>query len=343
MPCTCYIIPRKVLIRLSRDKSLSARQRKSFATTAKFELEWRKARTAQSLVSQAAHETLLSGGAIAPKPAITVYNANHGTTVPGLPISNPAKSKDPDAKQVFSVTTDVATFYQAVFGRNSVDNEGKTLMSSLHYSIAYNNAFWNGGQMVYGDGDGQIFADFTRGTDVIGHELTHGVTQYSLGLAYADEPGGLNESISDCFGSMFRQWRLKQNVHQADWLIGRDIMGPAAKAKGYTCLRDMANPAAKHCLSAQPTRYSQIKPGMDPHDSSGVPNLAFCRAAVALGGNSWERAGQIWYQALTDTPPTRTMKMKAFADRTRALAKQNFKKDPAVFAGIDGAWKAVGL
>ena len=75
-----------------------------------------------------------------------------------------------------------------------------TLVSSLHYGVNYNNAFWNGTQMTYGDGDGSIFLDFSKGNDVIGHELTHGVTQHSLQLNYSNEPGGLNESLSDCFG-----------------------------------------------------------------------------------------------------------------------------------------------
>src|SRR5262249_48783059 len=158
---------------------------------------------------------------------------------------------------------------------------------------------WNGVQMIYGDGDGSIFVDFTQGRDVIAHELTHGVTQYSARLSYTGDAGGLNESISDVFGSMFRQWRADQTAAQADWLIGHDILGPGAIAKGFTCLRDLGNPAARHCLTPQPKEYSQITTGMDPHYVSGVPNLAFYKAAKAIGGRSWDTAGQIWYRALT--------------------------------------------
>src|SRR5262249_6946296 len=161
------------------------------------------------------------------------------------------------AKRAFVETTAVASFYQTLFGRNSVDNAGKTLLSSIHYSVKYNNAFWNGSQMTYGDGDGNIFIDFSMATDVIGHELTHGVTQYRLALNYTSQSGGLNESIPALFGSMFRQWRAGQDVPGADWLIGKEIMGPGALARGFTCLRDMSNPAAKHCLSPQPTKFSQ--------------------------------------------------------------------------------------
>jgi len=281
--------------------------------------------------------------AAAAPPVITVFNCNHASTLPGVPVNNPGTSADATAKRAFAQSSDVADFYMKLFGRNSVDNAGKTLLSSIHFSIKYNNAFWNGTQMVYGDGDGNIFLDFTKAPDVIGHELTHGVTQYSAGLNYTNEPGGLNESISDVFGSMFRQWQANQDVTKADWLIGKEIMGPGALAKGFTCLRDMSNPAAKHCLAPQPTNYSQYKPGMDPHYSSGIPNFAFYKAATAIGGKSWDKTGKIWYMALTGFPPKPSMTMTFFAGRTRTLAKSLFSNDPKIATAVDKAWKAVGL
>jgi Zn-dependent metalloprotease len=240
-------------------------------------------------------------------------------------------------------TQAVADFYQRVFGRNSLDDAGKTLMSSVHFSVNYNNAFWNGAQMVYGDGDGNIFLDFTQSNDVIAHELTHGVTEFSSQFAYVNEAGGLNESMSDVFGSMFRQWRAGQTADQADWLVGSEIMGPGARAKGFICLRDLSNPAAKHCLAPQPTRFEQYRTGMDPHASSGIANFAFFKAATAIGGNSWETVGQIWYATLTGFAPQPNMKMNVFANRTRRLAKTMFKADVAVFAAVDNGWAEVGL
>jgi Zn-dependent metalloprotease len=197
-----------------------------------------------------------------------------------------------DCKRTFKETTAVAEFYRTVFKRNSVDDAGMTLLSSVHYGVDYDNAMWNGTQMVYGDGDNALFVDFTKGNDVIGHELTHGVTQHSLQLGYAGDAGGLNESLSDCFGSMFRQWQAKQDAASADWLIGSDILGPDAKKKGYTCLRNMADPADKHCIAPQPVKYSQITKGMDPHYSSGPPNLAFCLACKGLAGTAGTRSGR---------------------------------------------------
>ena len=343
MACQCFIIPKDVLDRFAKDLDLTESQRKAFADAAQFENEWRKVRSLQTRLSAAARSMLVSGAQAITPPAVTVYNCNHSTTLPGAPVANPGTSSDITAKTAFVETKAVADFYQTLFARNSVDGAGKTLMSSIHFGVNYNNAFWNGNQMTYGDGDGKIFVDFTRADDVIGHELTHGVTQFSSQLAYTNEAGGLNESISDVFGSMFRQWRAKQTVDQADWLIGKEIMGPDAIAKGYNCLRDMANPAAGHCLAPQPTHFSQYKNGMDPHYSSGIPNLAFYKAAKAIGGNSWDKAGKIWYKALTGYAPQPNMKMKTFANRTRTLAKSMFPGNPAVLAAVNSAWVAVGL
>jgi Zn-dependent metalloprotease len=341
--CTCFIIPRDVLTRLAQDKELTAEIRKTLFDTAQISHELRELR------SQAARLTSIAvahAGALpelAPAPTVTVYDCKHTQSLPGTPVPNPGSAKDSTAKRAFKETTSVAKFYKDVFNRNSIDDHGMTMMSSIHYGQKFNNAMWNGSQMLYGDGDGSIFIDFTNGDDVIGHELTHGVTQHSLQLNYADEAGGLNESMSDCFGSMFRQWEKKQNVNKADWLIGHDIMGPTAKARGFTCLRDMADPAAKHCLAPQPTQYSQITPGMDPHYSSGPPNLAFYTACKTLGGSSWEKIGQVWYRSLTGFGPTPAMKMKPFADRTRQVAHTMFSGTPAVADAVDQGWKHVGL
>ncbi|MGB6350398.1 MAG: M4 family metallopeptidase [Pseudolabrys sp.] len=338
----CQIVPERVLKRLATDRSFSDEQRKNFTDTIKIDTELRRLRIQAAKLTRVAG-LMAEAPTVALAPAVTVYDCHHGQTLPGAQILNPATSPDATAKQVFSETKSVEGFYSQVFGRNSIDDAGMTLISSIHYGVRYNNAFWNGSQMTYGDGDGSIFVDFSKGNDVIGHELTHGVTQYSLQLGYTNEAGGLNESLSDCFGSMFRQWDANQNVNQADWLIGKDIMGPSALEKGFTCLRDMGNPAAKHCLAPQPTKYSQVKPGMDPHLSSGPPNLAFYTIAKAVGGNSWDNVGQIWYRSMTGFGPAPNLKMKAFADRTRAVAPELYPNDTTLARAVDAGWKKVGL
>jgi Zn-dependent metalloprotease len=335
-----------VLERFAKDAKLTDAERGCFENAAKVEANWRRARQASAAFARTSLAALPVRAALGVAPAaptVSVFDCGHGISLPGNAVSNPGSFADQTAKRAFQVTTEVANFYNLVFGRRSLDNAGMSLLSSIHYSVGYNNAFWNGTQMTYGDGDGNIFIDFTASDDVIAHELTHGVTQFTLGLNYTNQPGGLNESMSDVFGSMFRQWRAKQKVGAADWLIGKDIMGPGAVARGFTCLRDMANPGANHCLSPQPNHFSRYQNGMDPHESSGIPNQAFYNAAMAIGGNSWEKAGKVWYAALTQSPPSPSMKMNVFANRTRTQADKLFPADLSVKAAIDAAWKSVGL
>ena len=346
MQCWCAIVPTHVLTRLSLDQSLSDARRKAFANAAAYEMHWRTVRSlhAESTVVASQSLSAPSPPPVFTPPAVMVYDCAEGTALPGSPISHdPAASPESPAARAHLETTAVAEFYGRIFGRNSLDGRGLTLQSSIRYGTGYNNAFWNGQQMIYGDGDGHIFGDFTQGRDVIAHELTHGITQHTAQLSYTGEAGGLNESISDAFGSMFRQWRANQAVTEADWLIGKDVMGPGALEKGHTCLRDLSNPGADHCLAAQPTHYSQLKPGLEAHSTSGVPNFAFYKAALAIGGKSWETAGQVWYRALTDFAPDANLSMRSFADRTRQLAQRLFPATPSVQTAIDKAWTDVGL
>lgn len=342
--CGCYIIPKDVLDRFAQDASLPPKSQAAFKLTAELEPIWRTLRVALRKATQAnllVQPRLLL---LAADPSITVYDCKNSTSIPGTPVSNPHGSTDATARRAYDTTKAVAEFFKQCFRRNSVDDAGMTLMSSVHYGDDYNNAFWDGAQMTYGDGDGQIFIDFTRSTDVIAHELTHGVTENTAGFVYTKtESGALNESVSDVFGSMFRQWQAKQAVDAADWLIGADIMGPAATAKGFTCLRDLSDPGGAHCLTPQPFHYSNYIADGDPHDNSGIPNHAFYNAAQALGGKSWDEAGKVWYAALTSKKAAKNSTFTAFAQLTRAAAKTLFPANPAVYAAIDSGWTAVGV
>jgi Zn-dependent metalloprotease len=239
-------------------------------------------------------------------------------------------------------------FYNKVFGRESVDNNGKTLVSSVHYGENYDNAFWSGQQMVYGDGDGVIFQRFTAALDVIAHELTHGVTQFSAQLAYQYQSGALNESMSDVFGSMVKQWALGQTVTEADWLIGAGIMVPAPKRRA---LRDMANPGTayddpKLGKDSQPGHMKDyVQTDLDSggvHTNSGIPNRAFALAAKAIGGHSWEKTGKIWYVTLTQRL-TGNDGFEKCATETVSVARDLFPDDPAIAAKVAQAWTDVGV
>ena len=323
--------------------SLPAATRAAFRATSRVDLSWRLLRSAHLLASTLHLAGSSTRTPLAATPSVSVADCRTSLSLPGTLISNPEEASDPTVRRCFTETTGVAKFYKSCFGRNSVDDLGMTLASSVHYGSKYNNAFWNGSQMTFGDGDGRIFVDFTQSNDVVGHELTHAVTQYTAGLDYSGEAGGLNESISDAFGSMFRQWEAGQTAAEADWLIGAGILGPAAKARGYACLRDLSKPGAAHCLSPQPSHYADFVRDGDPHVNSGIPNHAFYLIATLIGGKSWETAGQIWYAALTDRKATPTMKLKTYSNLTKAAAKRLFPNGPAVHEAVVAGWKAVGL
>ncbi|MGZ4476649.1 MAG: M4 family metallopeptidase, partial [Nocardioides sp.] len=206
----------------------------------------------------------------------------------------------------------------------------------------YDNAYWDGTQLVFGDGDGKVFGRFTKPVDVLGHELTHAVTERTAGLTYSGQSGALNESLSDVFGSCVKQRLLGQSAAQADWLIGEGLFLPAVQGRA---LRDMAHPG---------TAYDDPQLGKDPqapdmsgyvdttddnggvHTNSGIPNRAFYLAAVAIGGNAWEGAGRIWYDALTGPDVSAGTDFAGFAAATVATAGAHADE-------VTAAWKTVGV
>lgn len=339
----CMIVPRKALLRLSENEAIDPETRANLKKTALLDTQIRLLRAQAQQFTTSAMSLMGKPANVAATPAVTVYNCQSTTSLPGKLVDHPEKSKDVLAQITFKTTTDVATFFKQVFDRNSLDDTGMTLRSSIHYGENYDNAFWTGAQMAYGDGSGEIFIPLCKGVDVVAHELMHGVTQYTLQLVYANESGGLNESLSDVFGSMFRQWVNKQSVQEADWLIGADILGTKAKSAGYTCLRNMADPESAECIAQQISHYSQYQTGMDPHESSGVANLAFHTIAMTLGGNSWDTAGKIWYHVVENEGSTPNMTMQQFAEATQDAAHTLYPKKPAILKTVTDGWESVGL
>jgi Zn-dependent metalloprotease len=134
----------------------------------------------------------------------TIYDAQKKQELPGkLVRSDGSKaSKDIAVNEAYRGLGATYDFFKGAYARDSIDDAGLALKATVHFGAAYDNAFWNGSQMVFGDGDGKYFNRFTIALDVIGHELTHGVTDDEAALAYADQSGALNESVSDVFGSL---------------------------------------------------------------------------------------------------------------------------------------------
>jgi len=280
-----------------------------------------------------------------------VYDAGGTEELPGR------RARDADDPATGDAAVDEAhahsgvswDLFAEVFDRRSVDGQGTPLTVTVHYGRDYDNAFWDGEQLVFGDGDGEVFDRFTKPLDVTAHEFTHGVTQFTAGLTYQGQSGALNESVSDVFASLAKQRALGQDAAQADWLIGQGLFMPDVKA---TALRSMLEPG---------TAYDDPRLGRDPqvgsmddyvdteednggvHLNSGIPNRAFALAARAIGGRSWEKAGQVWYAALTGGAVTPSTDFEGFAAATVEAATRLYPDDASVADHVREAWQEVGL
>jgi Zn-dependent metalloprotease len=235
-----------------------------------------------------------------------IHDAKNGSTLPGALVRSAggAEVADVSVNEAATGISETLALYRD-YGRSSYDGKGATVVGSVHYEKDYDNAFWDGTQLVFGDGDGTVFGRFTKPIDVIGHELSHALTELTANLTYQGQSGALNESISDVFGACVKQRHLGQDAASADWLVGEGIFVPGIDGRA---LRSMVAPG---------TAYDDPKLGKDPqvgdmadyvdttddnggvHTNSGIPNRAFALAAKAIGGQTWSGAGQVWYDALT--------------------------------------------
>jgi Zn-dependent metalloprotease len=281
----------------------------------------------------------------------TIYDAHHTQNLPGDVVRAEGASPTGDAAvdEAYDGLGATFDFYWDAYQRNSIDDEGLPLDGTVHFGQDYDNAFWNGERMVFGDGDGKLFNRFTISLDVIGHELTHGVTQDEAQLVYYLQPGALNESVSDVFGSLVKQYRLHQTADQADWLIGAGLL---AQGVNGVALRSMKAPG---------TAYDDPVLGKDPqpahmrdymhtfqdnggvHINSGIPNHAFYLAATNIGGFAWEKAGRIWYETLRDSSLRPSTGFRRFARLTVDKAGELFGKNSAEQQAVGEAWQEVGI
>jgi hypothetical protein len=280
-----------------------------------------------------------------------VHTANYTELLPGEIVRSDGDPPvgDPAVDEAFDSSGQVWDMFDSQFGRRSIDGRGGTISITVHYGRDYDNAFWDGTQLVFGDGDGQIFDRFTKPMDVMAHEFTHGVTQFTVGLAYQDQPGALNESISDVFASMAKQRMLGQTAAEADWLIGAGLFMPGINAKA---LRSLWEPGTAY-NDPQIGRDLQVGSMADyvetdtdsggVHINSGIPNRAFALAAKDIGGHSWEKAGQVWYDTLVNGQLNARASFESFAQATVTSARRLFMNDPSVAEKVQAAWVEVGL
>ncbi|BDZ53503.1 metalloprotease [Agromyces marinus] len=236
-----------------------------------------------------------------------------------------------------------------VFGRDGIDGRGGTLEATVHFGHRYDNAFWDGERMVFGDGDGEIFSGFTQSLSVIGHELAHGVVEQTARLRYQDQSGALNEHVADVIGALVEQYSLGQDADAATWLIGSGVFTEHIEGRA---LRSMLEPG---------TAYDDDLLGRDPqpahlsdfvvteadhggvHLNSGIPNRAFALAAIEVGGFVWEHVGRVWYDTLTGGSLDPDSGFTAFRAATLAAASARFGPESREARAIESGWAAVGV
>jgi Zn-dependent metalloprotease len=234
----------------------------------------------------------------------TIFDCHNTRRLPGDPARTEGAptAGDSAVDEAYDGLGATYDFYWETLRRNSIDDQGMPLNGHVHFGNRYNNAFWDGQRMVFGDGDGVLFNRFTIAIDVMGHELTHGVTEKEAQLIYQDQSGALNESVSDVYGSLVKQHHKgKQAAEDADWLIGEGIWADPGRGEA---LRSMKEPGTAFEGDPQPGHMDDYVNTIDDnggvHINSGIPNRAFYLAATRIGGYAGEKAGPIWYAALRD-------------------------------------------
>ncbi|WP_241758211.1 M4 family metallopeptidase [Myxococcus landrumensis] len=296
----------------------------------------------------------LRGGVVATHPQIhealnrKVYSANNGSTTPGTLKRSEGQAATGDAHVDMNYDQLGNTYncYKTLFNRDSYDNAGAQLTSTVHYGSNYVNAYWDGTQMVYGDGDGVDSIELGKDLDVTVHELTHAVTDTESDLIYSGESGGLNESMSDIFAGVCESWTRNWATDADVFMVGEDIWTPAI---ANDALRYMDDPAKDN---SSLDFYGDYSSGVDVHYSSGISNLVFAllskggthprgkttQAVAAIGP---EKAGRIFYKANTDlfTPSTTFEQAKAYT----VQAAQDLGYDAATVQAVTNAWLAVGV
>lgn len=283
-------------------------------------------------------------------PDRTVCTTDSTETLPGTVVrrEGDAMSKDLAVDEAYAGLGDTYALYWHAFRRESIDGLRLPLEATVHYGMDYDNAFWNGQRMVFGDGDGELFNRFTISLSVIGHELAHGVTQYTANLTYEGQSGALNESISDVFGSLVEQHARGQRTDEATWLIGAGLF--TERVQGVA-LRSMKAPGTAYddpVLGADPQPADMsgyVKTEDDAggvHVNSGIPNRAFYLTAARIGGNAWEAPGLVWYDALTSGLADRST-FANFADATTRAAIDRYGKRSSQLEAVRDAWRAVGV
>ncbi len=327
-------------------------QRRAALNTLATDNALRSLRAQNAIIRAAGGRPLDPNVAEGGKPLRTIFDCTHTQDPASARIvrnEGDGPTGDAAADEAYDGLGATYTLYWDAYHRDSINDEGLPLKGYVHYGDGYDNAFWDGQEMIFGDGDGELFNRFTISVDIMGHELTHGVTEDEAQLAYYQQSGALNESVSDVFGSLVKQYALGQKADEADWLIGAGLIA------GYPdqALRSMKAPGTaydnpKLGKDSQPATMSgyvrTTKDNGGVHTNSGIPNHAFYLAATNLGGNAWELAGRVWYETLRDPHLRPTAQFRTFARLTlQAVQRLGHAHGSPEYQAVQDAWGQVGI
>jgi len=223
-----------------------------------------------------------------------VYNANNGRLLPGTLVmtEGSAPTSDTDINDAYMYTGVCYDYFYTTFGRDSYNNRGAAMISTVHYGLNYNNAFWNSQQMVFGDGDGVTFSSFAADLTVVCHELTHAVVEYTAALVYAYESGALNEGFADIFGASSYMYQYGADTPY-QWMIGAECYTPFVNGDA---LRYMNNPVQDGSSYDYYPGYTGPLDNGGVHWNSGIANLAFVLAVQ--GGTHPQQKSSIFVEAI---------------------------------------------
>ncbi|WP_255442238.1 MULTISPECIES: M4 family metallopeptidase [Corallococcus] len=280
-----------------------------------------------------------------------LYSANNQWTTPGTlrRSEGGAATGDNHIDRNYAHLGTTYACYETVFGRDSFDDHGAGITSTVHYGSGYVNAYWDGVQVVFGDGDGVNSGQLGLDLDVASHEITHAVTQYESGLVYRNESGALNESLSDVSAAICESWSRGGVVDANVWMIGEFIWTPGINGDA---LRYMGNPTQDgSSKDYYPERYTGTADNGGVHWNSGIQNLAFKllvtggthprgKTAINVGGVGMNRAAQTFYFAATNYYTSTTTMSQAKAYTVQAAQD---RYDASVVNSVRNAWSAVGV
>ena len=352
--CLHCVVPPHILRRMAQRGN--EQQRKWALRTLSSDATIRQARAVNAKVRgsgpREGADVLAATIATAPQPNRIIRDGKSGWDLSGLPrlrSEGDAPTGDPAADEAYDGLGATWTFWWEVFSRESIDDENMPLRGVVHFGEEYDNAFWDGRRMVFGDGDGEVFLRFTKSLDVIGHELGHGVIEDEAGLEYWGQAGALNESFADVAGVLVKQYKLGQTADQADWLIGADLRGDEFDGDA---LRSMKAPgtAFDDALlgeDIQPDHWDgYVRTWEDNggvHINSGIANKAFFLLATNLGGNAWEKPGRIWFETLRHQRLRTTATFRQFARLTHLVARRRYGATSQEAGAVLQAWEDVGV